>query len=329
VNEESSSESPRPTTQVDPTPTAAAPSNPPALTGNLTQELAQLLAATIAQGQPVQRSLGGVPTGSELASLASLMQTASQRKLTPAFRDGLSALSYAPPQRPNPPAHPEQVDFGHDDEPMPIPSTWREPVGGDHDRSFRQQMGAAFMGLFAGLLIVVPSVLWLSGWISGAKPKAETAPPAVFAPGEFANSGGIRTARVPVRTIEPPAYAAAAGVVQPRAAASEEAVPAHTASVAQTRPDDPLQEADARLQKGDVAGARQILAPLEGAPLGESIEQGRALLMLAKTYDPNMLAAWEARGVSADVARARALYLKALSKGAGEAMTRLDLLELK
>jgi hypothetical protein len=91
---------------------------------------------------------------------------------------------------------------------------------------------------------------------------------------------------------------------------------------------DSLQEADARIQKGDVAGARNILAPLEGAPLRESIEQGRALLLLAKTYDPNMLAAWKARGLSADVARTRALYLKALSRGAGEAMVRLDLLQL-
>ena len=327
MKEESPSENPRPTLQPDATPTAAASANTPA--GNLTQELAQLLAATIAQAQPGHRPAGGVPTGSELASLASLMNTASQRKLAPVFRDGLSALSYAPPQRANPPAPAEHVDFGHDDEPMPIPSTWREPVGGDHDRSFRQQMGAAFMGLFAGLLIVVPSVLWLSGWLSGTKPKAGTTLPAVFAPGEFANASGIRTGKVQVRTIEPATYAA--GAVQQRASAeSEEPVQqVHTASLAQTRADDPLQEADTRLQKGDVAGARQILAPLEVAPLQESIEQGRALLMLAKTYDPNMLAAWEARGVAADVARARALYLKALSKGAGEAMTRLDLLELK
>jgi len=37
---------------------------------------------------------------------------------------------------------------------MPIPSTWRQPVVPEGDRWFRQQMGAAALGLVAGLLIV-------------------------------------------------------------------------------------------------------------------------------------------------------------------------------
>src|SRR5262245_12326769 len=64
-------------------------------TGNLTQELAQLLAATIAHNQAQRGATGGVPTGADLASLASLMTAASQhRSMSPAFKDGLSALSY-------------------------------------------------------------------------------------------------------------------------------------------------------------------------------------------------------------------------------------------
>src|SRR5262245_39667273 len=64
-------------------------------TGNLTQELAQLLAATIAHNQAQRGATGGVPTGADLASLASLMTAASQhRSMSPSFKDGLSALSY-------------------------------------------------------------------------------------------------------------------------------------------------------------------------------------------------------------------------------------------
>src|SRR3989442_1752420 len=65
--------------------------------GNLTQELAQLLAASIAQSQANRAA--GAPTNADLTSLASLVSAASgQRTLAPVFKDGLSALSYAPAQ---------------------------------------------------------------------------------------------------------------------------------------------------------------------------------------------------------------------------------------
>jgi TPR repeat protein len=51
------------------------------------------------------------------------------------------------------------------------------------------------------------------------------------------------------------------------------------------------------------------------------------LFALAETYDPNMLAAWGTRGVTADVARARALYQKALGLGVASAQNRLDALK--
>ena len=63
---------------------------------NLTQELAQLLAASIAQGQTGQRA--GTPTGAELASLAALVLITAQRALAPSFRTGCHP-SYSPPQR--------------------------------------------------------------------------------------------------------------------------------------------------------------------------------------------------------------------------------------
>jgi TPR repeat protein len=51
-----------------------------------------------------------------------------------------------------------------------------------------------------------------------------------------------------------------------------------------------------------------------------------ALFGLAETYDPNMLAAWETIGTQGDVARAKALYAKALYAGMAEAQARLKAL---
>jgi hypothetical protein len=194
---------------------------------NLTQELALLLAQSV--GQAGKRPPGnGAAAGSELANLAALVSASqSQRPMQPAFRDGLSSLTYArpaqaplPPQPPAPPPAPMAVVAAvspmpiapgmmptsggglmptgggllvtepHDEEPMPIPSTWRQPVTNDDERWYRQQLGAAGLGLLAGLVVVVPAVLWLSGWIGGT-PKTATAArpqPAAEAP---------RTAEVP------------------------------------------------------------------------------------------------------------------------------------
>src|SRR5262245_15770176 len=158
-------------------------------TANLTQELAQLLAQSIAQGQTGKRPPGAAATGSELASLAALV-SASQNQRGQPFRDGLSSLSYArpahsppaapmAPMAPMAPAMPVHAASGllvpdshHEDEPMPIPSTWRQPTVSDDDRWYRQQLGAAALGLMAGLIVVVPAVLWLSGYLGGPQAKA-------------------------------------------------------------------------------------------------------------------------------------------------------------
>ena len=127
-------------------------------TANLTQELAQLLAASIAQGQTGQRA--GTPTGAELASLAALVSASqNQRSMAPSFKDGLSSLSYSPPPRASSGQGVQLTEHHHDDEPMPIPSTWRQPTVNNDDRWYRQQMSAAVLGLVAGLMVVVPAVL--------------------------------------------------------------------------------------------------------------------------------------------------------------------------
>jgi hypothetical protein len=58
----------------------------------------------------------------------------------------------------------------------------------------------------------------------------------------------------------------------------------------------------------------------------EDGSQGPVLFALAETYDPNMLAAWGTRSVAGDVARAQALYRKALSLGISAAHGRLEAL---
>ncbi len=311
-------------------------------TGNLTQELAQLLAATIAHNQAQRGVTGGIPTGADLASLASLMTAASQhRSMSPTFKDGLSALSYNQPHAGHAQNGPAELhDSHHDDEPMPIPSTWRQPVVPEGDRWFRQQMGAAALGLVAGLLIVVPTVLWLSGLIgSGSQKQKVAATPGI----DYAKPSEVKTVKVQVRPVdrsngetasqfvtgsveaklpvieaprrpEPVATIATARVPEPAAAVrAPEITPTQP-----SRSEEVLAQAARRIETGDIAGARELLAGAEVQALGQ------AAFALAETYDPNMLAAWGTRGAVADVAKARALYAKALNQGVGKAMMRLE-----
>ena len=85
--------------------------------------------------------------------------------------------------------------------------------------------------------------------------------------------------------------------------------------------DELLAQASRRVESGDVTGAREMLGSAEEAG------QGPVSFALAETYDPNMLAAWGARGAVADVAKARALYRKALSLGVVSAQNRLEALQ--
>jgi hypothetical protein len=327
----------------------------PASVANLS-ELAQLLAASIAQNQANKGR--GLPTNAELTNLANLVSAAhGQRTLAPVFKDGLSSLSYSQ-ARPAQGTGQAPLDLGHhqDDEPMPIPSTWRQPMAHDEEGWLRQQMGAAFVGLLAGLAIVVPTVLWLSGVFDTSKVKVAGS---VRTPSPSANSIAIndkaaadtaelRTVKVQVRPVErsEPAPQSAAKYVTggvdakppvpvlqpvPPPQPAPAAQPTTTASVAtattaarlvepKTRLDELLADARQRVDSGDIAGARELLAN------GEEASQGAAVFALAETYDPNMLAAWGTRGVAADVARARALYRKALGLGAERAQVRLDAL---
>ncbi|HXE70038.1 MAG TPA: hypothetical protein VN523_11825 [Hyphomicrobiaceae bacterium] len=296
-------------------------------TADLTHELAQLLAATIAQRQLTSGLPATSPPPLNLAGLSS-----QQRILEPTFKDGLSALSYKAPRGTS---LVPSMDFSADDEPMPIPSTWREPAQSD-DRWLRQQMGATLLGLCAGLLVVVPIVLWLSGWLGEAqKSRPQRSAEPTLTPIE-PRAGEVKTVKVQVRPVERTPQTAAqyvTGSIDGRAAAEPPrlepiaAVPVARAPEPATRPeparqvDDRLAEARHRIESGDVSGARDILSAAEGnAP-------GPISFALAETYDPNMLAAWGTRGAIADVARAKALYHKSLGLGMARAQARLEALQ--
>jgi hypothetical protein len=299
-------------------------------TANLTQELAQLLAASIAQGQTGQRA--GTPTGSELASLAALVSASqNQRPMAPSFKDGLSSLSYSPPQR-APAGQGIQLAEHHDDEPMPIPSTWRQPTVNNDDRWYRQQMSAAVLGLVAGLMVVVPAVLWLSGWLGGPQTRASVArqQPAAEQKTADIRTADVKPVRVQVRPVERSEVAAqyVTAAVEPRPVTIEPppvveqvSAPAPRAEPPKSKADDLLAQAERRIESGDIPGAREVLASSEGTA------SGPVIFALAETYDPNMLAAWGTRGVAADVTKAKSLYFKARDLGVVRAQVRLEQLK--
>ena len=77
-------------------------------------------------------------------------------------------------------------------------------------------------------------------------------------------------------------------------------------------------QAKRRLELSDVQGARDILQD------PETLKSAPLTFLLAETYDPNMLASWQTRGVLANPERARSLYQKALDLGDARARQRLD-----
>jgi len=84
---------------------------------------------------------------------------------------------------------------------------------------------------------------------------------------------------------------------------------------------DRLAEARTLVESGDIEAARTLLNPLAAD------NDPTALLMLGETFDPNMLAAWDARGTIADADRARGFYWRALAQGEFKAWQRLEALE--
>jgi hypothetical protein len=75
-----------------------------------------------------------------------------------------------------------------------------------------------------------------------------------------------------------------------------------------------------QIRRGDIAGARVILARLDRAG------NRQATLTLAETYDPALLAQWNVRGIKPDPAKAAELYQRAIDGGVSAARARLNAL---
>jgi hypothetical protein len=208
---------------------------------------------------------------------------------------------------------------------MPIPSTWRQPVLSDDDRWYRQQLGAAALGLIAGLIVVVPAVLWLSGFLGG--PQKGPRPTAEQPPVKIAE---VRRVKVPASDVSParadtpPALERPAATSMPEQRAATvlapppKVAPPPRVEPVRSRADELLSRAKRHIESGDIPGAREIL----GAP--ETASSGPMTFLLAETYDPNMLASWQqTRDIGADTHKARTLYQKALALGEKQAAQRL------
>lgn len=227
----------------------------------------------------------------------------------PMFNPG-TALQLVPPVAP-------PLD---DTLPVPISRTRRSEVSEEtraHDR-----LHAAAVGFVAGMIVVVPAVLLATGQLDGfLGPVWQSSP---------ARPPATRTAEAPVR--QAPAATAASAMlaetrppVEPMTLAAK-TIPEPAAATALSLPLAPPTEtlrieARGRIEAGDVAAARDVLS--RAVALGDA----EATLSLAETFDPNMLAAWNARGIKPEVGTARTLYQKALSLGVSKARQRLDALE--
>jgi hypothetical protein len=139
---------------------------------------------------------------------------------------------------------------------------------------------------------------------------------------------------LPTATVPPPAAAPAPPAVprptsvetlkapEPEKLAVPPAVTAApvSAPVVSLKPEEAtrmLTRAAVMIQQGDIASARLMLdRPVRAG-------DGRAMYLLAQTFDPKMLAQWNVRGIKPDTSRAKALYADAVKAGISEARDRL------
>jgi TPR repeat protein len=75
------------------------------------------------------------------------------------------------------------------------------------------------------------------------------------------------------------------------------------------------------LRQADISSARPLLE--------HALEHGsaQAAFMLAETYDARVLQSWRARGIAADLAKARELYERAQAGGIEDAKERIRTLQ--
>lgn len=246
----------------------------------------------------------------------------------------------APPSNPLPAMAPPRglFDDEEDDAAMPIPSTWRTPPEPPKTSSLRDQIRAAGLGFITGLAVIVPVVLVMTGRLGdlgiealfggGDSPAGQVA--------QSTTSPAKASVQVQQRTVSTTVITPAVAPSGPRAsdqprkapatvqaaapAASNPKTATTTTTAAQPKASwsSAIAEGKRLILAGDILGGREKLMPAVSA------DEPEAIMALAETYDPNMLAAWGIRDVEADVERARQLYERALRAGVTTARSRLE-----
>ena len=253
----------------------------------------------------------------ELAQAMNMARESLERTPPP----GMTSAPTAPPL-PTMPAPRSLFDDEEDDAAMPIPSTWRAQPEPPKSPALRDQLRAASVGFATGLAVIVPVVLVLTGrlddlslgsFFGKTEPAgAEMAQPApVPAPVQVQQRVVPTTVVTPAQTAPQQTAAAHVEPVTPKPPPAPEPEVSWTSAIA---------EGKKRILGGDITGGRAVLKPAVAA------NEPDAILAMAETYDPNMLAAWGVRDVAADVELARELYQKALRAGVDTARTRLQAL---
>lgn len=248
-----------------------------------------------------------------------------------------TALAILPPPSLQDPADDDDLDEDLD---LPmlvqgsrVPAVVPVPPVKQHAREGR----AALIGFGLGLILLVPIGVVMSNRLPdpGVAKADLTGLPATLLPTTaVAVDTGIRTTVRPTQAItafEPVAPAArvqpsttlpiAVAALPPSPVVPIAPPPIPASAPPAPPPPDHLAIAAALIAKGEIAAARLKIAAADPEA------NPQAAMALAETFDPNMLAAWGARGVDADVRRARALYGRALGEGILKAKQRLDALD--
>lgn len=178
-----------------------------------------------------------------------------------------------------------------------LPSAWYKQAEEIAEASRKERMALAIRAAAAICLATGAALLfWLGAF--GGRVMTETQAPM--------SSASVQVRRVPVATFAMPDKPATSAI-EPNARAL-----VTTAQI--------LAVAERFIAEGDVRAARAMLT--DTAATGD----GRALFALAETYDPNLLASWNAQHIESSASYARLLYEAALKAGVADAQTRLDAL---
>lgn len=206
-----------------------------------------------------------------------------------------------------------------DDEPLEMPSAFRAAPA-PQGSWLAQQLKTGLLGFVLGLVLVLPTVLWLTGRLND--PAAMLRSAAVQQPAVIRKVEPVEVPKTEVVATRPveTASRAIAGTDQ-TAAIQQPAARPDPEKRKQEEADALLERAREMIGDGNMLRAREIL--------GDALlaDNPRGAFALAETYDPNILAATGARDVRAEVERARTLYAKALAGGVAAAENRLNALK--